>query len=230
MDGVTDLINQYHLTGTQISSAVIIFSIALSFFLQLIIVWIWKKTHSQLSFSRSFIPTLVLMGVLATVIMLIIRNNIVGAIALLGALSLIRFRTIIKETRDTAFLFFALVIGIAVGMAHYSVALIATIMISIIVYILARWKFGSITGIGSFMLIFEAPRDFNTETFDVILETYTKTFGLLQVRTLTQGRTQYSYSLFLYDPKKISELLNHIKNNSPITQIEIISGDRTTHY
>ena len=230
MNELTDLINQYHLTGTQISSAVIIFSIAFSFLLQLVVVWVWKKTHSQLSFSRSFIPTLVMMGILATVIMLIIRNNIIGAIALLGALSLIRFRTIIKETRDTAFLFFALVIGIAVGMAHYTVAIIATVMLSGIIFLLERFKLGKLTDVGNFMLVFQAPQDFDTKTFGLVLEPYVKTFGLLQARVLNNAAAQYSYSLLLYDAEEVSDLLTHIKKDLALSDIEIISGDRTTHY
>jgi uncharacterized membrane protein YhiD involved in acid resistance len=230
MDEISDLINQYHLTSTQISSAVIVFSITFSFLLQLVIAWVWKKTHSQLSYSRSFIPTLVIMGILATVILMVIRNNIVGAIALLGALSLIRFRTIVKETRDTAFLFFALVIGVAVGMAHYAVALIATVMISGIVFLLERLQISSLSTVGNFMLIFHAPHDFNMETLRTLLEEHTKTFSLLQARTLDNSTTQYSYSILLRNSEHVGRLLSLIKQDARISHIEVISGERTSHY
>jgi len=81
--------------------------------------------------------------------MMVVQNNLIGAFALLGAFSLIRFRTILKETRDIAFVFFALVIGVAVGTSNYSIALIGTIFVSIVILLFNKYNIGSIkNGLG----------------------------------------------------------------------------------
>lgn len=103
-----EVANFYNFTGTEFSSAIVIFNVLLTFALQMAVVWVYKKTHRGISYSQSFLFTLVMIGVLGAVIMMVVQNNLIGAFALLGAFSLIRFRTIVKDTRDVAFVFFAL--------------------------------------------------------------------------------------------------------------------------
>ena len=91
--------NFFNLTPTEISAAVIVLNIAVSLLLQLLIIFVYKKTHQGLSYSSSLIFTIAMIGVLGTVIMMVVQNNLIGAFTLLGAFSLIRFRTILKETR-----------------------------------------------------------------------------------------------------------------------------------
>ena len=113
--------NLFGIASVEISPAVIALNIIFSFLLQIAIAAVYKKTHKGLSYSSSFISTTVMVGVLGTVIMMIVRNNLIGAFALLGAFSLIRFRTILKETRDIVFVFFALVVGnVFVVLAAYA--------------------------------------------------------------------------------------------------------------
>src|SRR3990167_777280 len=107
--------NFLFLAETETSAAIIVINLIFVFLLELVIAWVYRKTHRTLSYSQSFVGTIILMGIIASLIMMVVTENIVGAFALLGAFSLIRFRTIMKETRDIAFVFFALAIGVAVG-------------------------------------------------------------------------------------------------------------------
>ena len=85
-------------------------------------VYVW--THSGISYSRSFSQSLVLLTIIASLVMSVIGNSIVAAFGLIGALAIIRFRNVLKDTRDTAFVFLTLVLGMAIGSQRFSVAVV----------------------------------------------------------------------------------------------------------
>ena len=97
-DGFEDL------TGT-FSVADITMAMVLSFVLCAIVGLTYRMTHRGISYSQSYVQTLVLMGMVVSLVMLIVGSNIARAFALVGALSIIRFRNAIKETRDVGFIF-----------------------------------------------------------------------------------------------------------------------------
>lgn len=229
MDNLTNLVNQYHFSATQLSAAVIVFKLLFSFALQLVIVWVWRKTHSQLSYFQSFVFTLIIMGVLATAVMMVVQNNIIGAIALLGALSIIRFRTIIKETKDISFVFFAMTIGIAVGTSNYAIALLTTFILSVIIISLFKLNVGRLAG-GGFLLIFSAPNGFDAESLNEVFKKHTASYNFLNSRSLHDGRNQFTFSLHFRDQKNISKFLNEFKNLASLSEVEIVSGERTVQY
>ena len=103
----------------------ILLSLLLAFVLGQFIAWVYAWSHSGLSYSRSFTQSLVLMTLVVSVVMYVIGNSIITAFGLLGALALIRFRNVLKDTRDTVFVFMSLVIGMAVGSQRYMTAIVA---------------------------------------------------------------------------------------------------------
>ena len=76
---------------------------------------VYQTTHRGTSYSQSYIHSLFLMALCTGIVMMIIGSNIARAFSLVGALSIIRFRTAVKDVRDTAYLFFAVVIGMGCG-------------------------------------------------------------------------------------------------------------------
>jgi len=222
--------NFYNFTSTEFSAAIIVFNILFSLLLQIGIAWTYKKTHKGLSYSPSFISTLIIVGILGTVVMMVIQNNVVGAFALLGAFSLIRFRTILKETRDIAFVFFALVIGISIGTNNYSIAFISTALISIIILLLDRYNIGSITGGLGLILTFNARNGFDIEIIKSILSKHSNEFDLLQTRTHGLDINTYVFSIKLKDNLDSASIIKELKQNESITDIEIITGEHSVEY
>ena len=80
-------------------------ALSLSFVLSSIIGWVYKFTHWNVSYSQSYVQTLVIVGMVISLVMLVVGSNIARAFALVGALSVVRFRNAIKETRDVGFIF-----------------------------------------------------------------------------------------------------------------------------
>jgi uncharacterized membrane protein YhiD involved in acid resistance len=115
-------------------------ALLLAFVLMLFIAWVYRYTHRGVSYSQSSVHNLVLLGTVVTLIMLVVGSNIARAFALIGALSIIRFRNAVKEPRDVGFIFLALAVGMAVGTRFYLLAAFATVMISAFVVVLYKFN------------------------------------------------------------------------------------------
>ncbi len=159
-------------------------ALCLSFVLTLVVAKVYKESHRGVSYSQAFTHTLVLMGVVVALIMLIIGSNIARAFALVGALSIIRFRNAVKESRDVGFVFFAMAIGMACGTRFYMMAVFATVLISAFVIIMYRLDLFK-KEIRERILMVQIPATFDhEETFrDVFRKFFTDT-NLISIETV----------------------------------------------
>ncbi len=114
-----DIFNFQDLTA-EFSILDVVLVLTLSFALSAFIGWIYKLSHRGASYTQSFVFTLVLNGMVVALVMTIVGSNLARAFSLVGALSIIRFRNAVKETRDVGFIFFTMAIGMAVGTALLS--------------------------------------------------------------------------------------------------------------
>jgi uncharacterized membrane protein YhiD involved in acid resistance len=129
--------------GTEFSIQELVLSLLLAFVLGQLLAWLYYFTHTGLSYSRSFVQSLILITVIVAMVMSTIAGSFVVAVGLMGALSIIRFRNIIKDTRDIAFIFCALVIGMASGSQRYGTAIIGSLIICGIILYLHMSEFGT---------------------------------------------------------------------------------------
>ena len=127
----------------QVALGSLIIILILSTLLCMIIAYIYRLCIRGVSYSQSFQQTIILMGIIVSVIMLIIGSNIARAFSLVGALSIIRFRTAIKDPLDVGYLFFSMAVGMACGTQFYGIAIVTTFFISGIILFLTRINFGS---------------------------------------------------------------------------------------
>ena len=110
----------------------ILVGITLSFLLSLYIVYIYKVTYAGVHFSRGFVGTIIMLSMVTTVVILVISSNVVLSLGMVGALSIVRFRTAVKEASDTAFLFWAIATGILCGAGYVTVSILATILLGLL--------------------------------------------------------------------------------------------------
>jgi hypothetical protein len=121
----------------------VLIALVLSFVLCLMLAFFYRQSHRGLSYSVSFVHAMIFLGVTVSVIMLIIGSNIARAFTLVGALSIIRFRNPVKDSRDVAFIFVAMAIGMSVGTGFYLTAVIFTLFACFMAYALSRFGIGS---------------------------------------------------------------------------------------
>ena len=112
-------------TPTQYALFEIIQNLIIATLCGIAIALVYKWTHRGVSYSQSFVSSLVLITVLAATVIMVIGNSLARAFGLVGAFTLIRFRSAVKDVRDMTFLFLSLVIGIGVGISAYALSISA---------------------------------------------------------------------------------------------------------
>lgn len=123
-----------------ISAVDAVITLAIAIALGLVIFLVYKKTFSGVMYSSSFNMSLLLMVVITSVIILTISSNVVLSLGMVGALSIIRFRTVIKDPVDIMYLFWAISIGIIVGAHQYLFALICVVVIAVLCFVMSMLK------------------------------------------------------------------------------------------
>jgi len=117
--------------STIISLSTIIFTLLYSFLISLFVYFIYKLTTKSVIYSKKFNITMCLMSIITSAIVLSMQSNITVSLGMVGALSIVRFRTAIKEPRDLLFLFWSISNGIIIGSQIYSIAIVLAIVLGI---------------------------------------------------------------------------------------------------
>lgn len=226
---MNELLNTARFSLTELSSAVIIFNILLTFILSLFIAFVYKKTHRSISYSQSFIGSLIMMSVLAAVAMMILGNNLTRALGVLGVFTLIRFRTIVKDPKDATYLFFALAIGMAIGTNNYTIAIIATVMMSGINYFLDRINFGSIISTG-FLLTMVVDKQFNPKALDKLAKKHLRSINLLQIKSEESHESTYHYKVRFRHAARYQEFISELELIEGMRMVDLVSGRDAVEY
>jgi uncharacterized membrane protein YhiD involved in acid resistance len=219
-----ELFNVQDLTS-EISVMEIVLALALSFVLSASIGWIYRITHRGTSYTQSFVFTLVLNGMVVALVMMIVGSNIARAFSLVGALSIIRFRNAVKETRDVGFIFFTMAIGMAIGTKFYLLAVLATIVISLVILLMTRFDWYA-REMSSQVLRIQIPDGAPFESlFDKAFRKYTSTSELISVDSVHSGiLTELTYSIAMKKSNQIQEFLTEIKNLNGDNKVTLIAG------
>ena len=120
----------------------VVLNLILAFILGLVVSFVYRLTNRHRALSQSFVLTLMILSMVVALVMMVIGNSIARAFSLVGALSIIRFRTVVKDNRDIAFVFFALAAGMAAGIGNYPIAIFGVATISLILLLLDYTQFG----------------------------------------------------------------------------------------
>ena len=125
---------------TSVSILDMVLAMVLAFALGLFIFFVYKKTYSGVMFSSGFGVTLVALTMITTLVILAVTSNVVLSLGMVGALSIVRFRTAIKEPLDIAFLFWAIAAGIVLAAGMIPLAVFGSILIGIILIVFVNRK------------------------------------------------------------------------------------------
>ena len=115
-------------------------ALLLAFLMGLFIFFIYTKTYSGVMYSASFGVTLIALALITTILIMTVASNVVLSLGMVGALSIVRFRTAIKEPMDIAFLFWAIAVGIVLAAGLIALAVLGSIFIGLVLLVFARKK------------------------------------------------------------------------------------------
>ena len=146
-------------TGTTLSIIDVFIGLIVTLICAIIISWTYKNTYQGVLYQKSFSVAIILVSLVTTGIIMVISGNLVLSLGMVGALSIIRFRAAIKDPLDIVYMFWAISIGIANGVAYLKVSITSTIILSIIMILLKKIPFTS----SPYLLVVKYINDFDVE-------------------------------------------------------------------
>ncbi len=171
----------------------IVVALSLSFVLSSIIGWVYKFTHRNVSYSQSYVQTLVIVGMVISLVMLVVGSNIARAFALVGALSVVRFRNAIKETRDVGFIFLVMAVGMTTGTRFYVLAVAATIAICLVIVLMSKFNWFKLDVQRQVVKVQVPPeQEFTARVEDVLIDKC-KEFELVSTEAVRAGALNELY-------------------------------------
>jgi uncharacterized membrane protein YhiD involved in acid resistance len=172
----------------------VLYSFLLSFVLGSTIAVGYIKSFRGLSYSRNFLHCLVLFPILMSVAMQAIGDNIARGIGMVGTVSLLRFRTEIKDPRDMIFIFASLAVGLAAGVHSHGVAVLGTFCFLIAVYVLSRTPFAHGAQYDAMLKLNLNAGDLEHKELENVLNQHCKHYSLISMREMGQGTVlDFSY-------------------------------------
>ena len=116
----------------------IIINMGMSFLLGMFIFYVYRRTFQGVLYQRSFNVSLIAIAMVVTMVIMIISGNLILSLGMVGALSIVRFRTPIKDPVDLVFIFWAIAIGIGNGVSYFSITIIGSIIMTLTIFALTR--------------------------------------------------------------------------------------------
>lgn len=202
--------------------------IALSYSIAFALAYLWatvyRMTHSGIAYTRSFYFSLIIISPTVAMIMMAIGSNVALSLGLVGALSIIRFRTVIKDTKDMTFLFMAIAIGLTAGANAWLIGTIGTTCVALITMVMSKIGHDK-AGSSDYILIFRSEQK---EPFDRIRSQARSLISWKQLRGATDvgqdGEFEYTYSVRLA-PKVTPERVVNELSNGVVRQVTMIAPE-----
>ncbi len=209
--------------GSAFSTEAVLMSLLLAFVLGQTMAWVYYFTHSGLSYSKSFVQSLILITILVAMIMGIIGNNIITAFGLMGALAIIRFRNVVKDTKDIVFIFSSLIIGMATGTQNYDIAIMGTIFFSAVTLYMYFTDFGKHQPHNGFLRFSLAGHMGAKHPVPSVLKRFCGNFTLISAQDSGFGNpvVEYAYQLMIKNAKKNEKMLAELQGIEGVENISL---------
>jgi uncharacterized membrane protein YhiD involved in acid resistance len=222
------MLNDLVIGGQRFLLVDILLNIAIAFVLGVTVAIVYRRTHKALNYSVSFVNTIVFLPMITAVIMMVIGNNLARAFGLVGAMSIIRFRTVVKDTRDTSFVFMALAAGMAAGTGYHMIALAGTGFIMLMVIFLYLGNFGSIRNRDLLLRLSITPDERGAMLHEEVFGRYLKKNTLLNIQTRREGQIlELSYFVRLRSPEQNKEFVRSLGAIDGVEDISLIALEET---
>ena len=226
MDFVLDLIDGVSGPGAGTSLTTLLLSLLMACAIGQLIGWVYMWTHASPSYSKTFASSLVILPVIVALMMVLMSGSTAIAFGLLAVFAVVRFRNVLKDTRDTTFVLWAIIEGMGAGTLHFVEAICGTVVIGLMLAYLRISDFGSRNRFDSLLSLDLAGV---SGDFDDLLAPVLKRHASRWKRTgeqhLTRTGSNISYQLLLRDPSRSEELRKDLLLREEIEQLSLFVHD-----
>lgn len=200
----------------------VLFGLLLAFIIGQLIAWVYMWTHKVLSYSQTFVASIVILPVLVALMMMLMSGSVVIAFGLLAVFAVVRFRNVLKDTRDTTFVLWGIVEGMAVGTGRQSTAVLSTVVIALIMLYLRVSAFGSRHRYDVVLqLVWAGDASSGELGLQPILRRHSSRVQLASSRRLPGEGVDLSYRLLLRDPSRSDELQAELEQVAEVERLSL---------
>lgn len=190
---------------------VVLLVLLLAFVLGHVVAWVYMWTHAGLSYSRTFAGSLLVLPALVAVFMMLVASNAFIALGMLAVFTMIRFRNVLKDTRDTTFILWALVVGLGVGTQHFALSVLGSGALAGMYLYMRFTNFGARHHYDVIVSLELSEEAAPLDVLRAVLRRHAARVQLASQRELGEDRLNVSYRLLLRDPARGRELLAELR-------------------
>jgi uncharacterized membrane protein YhiD involved in acid resistance len=225
MEFLLDLLTVSDDTTAVFSTADVLLVIVLGFVTAVVIGHTYSITYVGTAYSQTFVQTIVLLTVVVGIIMLVIGSNIARAFSLVGALSVVRFRNAVKDTRDVGYVFYAMGIGMAVGTQFYLLAVISTAAISAMLWFMFTTDMFANKTRSNILRLRMSPDLAQEVILADIFDHYLRRHNLIATESVQGGfLMEHVYEVELRNERDSAEFLSHLQKITDNNKVVLIKG------
>jgi uncharacterized membrane protein YhiD involved in acid resistance len=213
-----DFLKNTDFFSTDLSVMSIALTLLFSFALGLFIFFIYRTSYKGVMYSKTFNVTLIAMSMITSSIILAITSNIILSLGMVGALSIVRYRTAVKDPIDIAYLFWAIGMGIVSGAGLWKLALISSAAIGIILVV-----FSKISDVKTPYLLVISYR--TEETNDMLFKLIEREAGRYRLKSKVFNGETYELTVEIRERKKTASLVNKIGGINYVTSVAMLGYD-----
>jgi uncharacterized membrane protein YhiD involved in acid resistance len=187
----------------------------------LIIAMVYRFIYKGSSYSVTYVNSLVLLTLVTSVVMLVIGNNLARAFGLVGAMSIIRFRTAVRDVQDIVFIFFALAVGMASGVGLHVIAIASTIIISFVATVLITFNFGNPRKTEYLMQLTYVSTPESDRELNAFLRKYCRRFKLVNIKNREEDDVEAFYQVAYKSRKNSAEVLRELRKVNSVKNVNL---------
>ena len=200
---------------------VVLMVLLIAFLVSLIIFLTYKNTYSGVMYNPRFNVSLIMITMITTMVMVVIGSNISVSLGMVGALSIIRFRTAVKDPRDTAFIFWCVVSGLACGTQNYTIVLVGSIVICLILFIFKKVAVNS----NKYVLIVKGEK-INIDNLEKVLGDNVKDY-MCKGKYINNNHYEIIYDVKV-KKEKHNVLINRLSKLSGVDVVNLVASNTDT--
>jgi hypothetical protein len=204
----------------------LLLGLLLAFMCGQVLAWIYMFTHTGLSYSRNFVSSLIIIPITVALVMMVLDNNLITAFSLLAVFAIVRFRNILRDTLDTAYILSLIVIGMACGTQKFSTAIVGLAVASVALLFIWYTNFGTRQRY-DLILNLQWSRPLSTlDQLQGFFKRHALKASLASQRFDDEMETaELSYRLLMRDPDKVDLLLSEIKQIEGVSDVSSLLAE-----
>jgi hypothetical protein len=187
--------------------------------------WIYMLTHSGLSYSRSYVNSLIIIPVVVALVMMILSNNLVIAFGLMAIFAMVRFRSVLRDTLDTAYVLVVVVLGLACGTMKFTSAIVGCVLMAAIMIYFWASGFGTRHRYNLILNIQWARSAAELEELRRLLDRHARSTTCASQRSNDSSRAvDISYRLLMRDPDRVHELVEEVRALNGVARVTCLQA------